>query len=327
MKYKVKSLSVLLAPALLVWTAAVWAQTAPQFVWQGVLRNPAGAPISDAKVGLTSTAARAEAITGADGQFRLPAVPAGQYRLSVESTGRKFDYAQAIDLDGVSAAVAVTLSNRGELTVTALRGRHGRRAALQPGRQRAAAQQARLQLLLLLAAGTMTDANGATNFTAAVRHQRPARRGSHLRHGRRRHQRSGDGRIHLFQLQRGCGREHRLQLRLDAGRDWPRRCRFHQHHTRSGASGFHGSVFEFVRNSAFRRAQLLRPPYTRLSRPHPAFPPQRVRLHQRRPGLYPPGSTTAAKRTFYFVEYQGFRQVLGTTQVMPVPTPAERSRH
>ena len=30
--------------------------------------------------------------------------------------------------------------------------------------------------LLLLAAGTMTDANGATNFTAAVRHQRPARR-------------------------------------------------------------------------------------------------------------------------------------------------------
>jgi hypothetical protein len=30
--------------------------------------------------------------------------------------------------------------------------------------------------LLLLAAGTMTDANGATNFTAAVRHQRAARR-------------------------------------------------------------------------------------------------------------------------------------------------------
>ena len=25
------------------------------------------------------------------------------------------------------------------------------------------------------------------------------------------------------------------------------------------------------------------------------------------------------KRTFYFTQYQGFRQVLGTTQVMPVP--------
>ena len=30
-------------------------------------------------------------------------------------------------------------------------------------------------------------------------------------------------------------------------------------------------------------------------------------------------------RTFYFGEYQGFRQVLGTTQVLAVPTAAERA--
>src|SRR5208282_1304645 len=30
-------------------------------------------------------------------------------------------------------------------------------------------------------------------------------------------------------------------------------------------------------------------------------------------------------RTFYFVQYQGFRQVLGTTQVLAVPTTAERT--
>ena len=30
-------------------------------------------------------------------------------------------------------------------------------------------------------------------------------------------------------------------------------------------------------------------------------------------------------RTFYFVQYQGFRQVLGTTQVLAVPTVAERA--
>src|SRR5207244_13416336 len=29
--------------------------------------------------------------------------------------------------------------------------------------------------------------------------------------------------------------------------------------------------------------------------------------------------------TFYFVQYQGFRQVLGTTQVLAVPTAAERA--
>ena len=29
-------------------------------------------------------------------------------------------------------------------------------------------------------------------------------------------------------------------------------------------------------------------------------------------------------RTYYFVEYQGLRQIQGTTQVLSVPTPAER---
>ena len=37
-----------------------------------------------------------------------------------------------------------------------------------------------------------------------------------------------------------------------------------------------------------------------------------------------PGVYDGRGRTFYFGEYQGFRQVLGTTQVIPVPTAAER---
>ena len=41
--------------------------------------------------------------------------------------------------------------------------------------------------------------------------------------------------------------------------------------------------------------------------------------------VYIPRVYDGRQRTFYFVEYQGFRQVLGTTQVMPVPTAAERS--
>ena len=38
------------------------------------------------------------------------------------------------------------------------------------------------------------------------------------------------------------------------------------------------------------------------------------------PGLY-----NGRDRTFYFAEYQGFRQVLSDTEVIPVPTAAERS--
>ena len=37
-----------------------------------------------------------------------------------------------------------------------------------------------------------------------------------------------------------------------------------------------------------------------------------------------PGIYDGRGRTFYFGQYQGFRQVLGTTQVFPVPTAAER---
>ncbi len=158
----------LLLFVLLISPAGAWAQAAVQPVWQGILRNPAGAPIPDARVRLASTAAKAEAVTGADGRFQLSALPAGQYRLSVESNGRKFDYAQLIDLDAAAPAVVLTLSNRGELTVAALKSQ-----TATGGEELSSQAVSELPLnkrdfstLLLLAAGTMTDANGATNFTA-----------------------------------------------------------------------------------------------------------------------------------------------------------------
>jgi len=153
---------------LFISAVGAWAQAAVHPVWQGVLRNPAGAPIPAAKVRLASTTARAEAVTGTDGHFRLSSLPTGQYRLSVESNGRKFDYAQPIDLDVAAPAVVLTLSNRGELTVTALKGQ-----IATGGAELSSQAVSELPLnkrdfstLLLLAAGTMTDANGATNFTA-----------------------------------------------------------------------------------------------------------------------------------------------------------------
>jgi len=63
--------------AFLLFTTAGWSQQPTQSVWQGVLRNPAGAPIPAAKIRLASNAA-AETITAADGHFLLPALPAGQ---------------------------------------------------------------------------------------------------------------------------------------------------------------------------------------------------------------------------------------------------------
>ena len=94
--------------------------------------------------------------------------------------------------------------------------------------------------------------------------------------------------------------------------------------TRSGASGFHGSVFEFVRNSAFDARNYF-------DHATPAYPGRIPPFRRNEFGftnggpVYIPWLYDGGKRTFYFAQYQGFRQVLGTTQVMPVPTAAERN--
>jgi len=93
--------------------------------------------------------------------------------------------------------------------------------------------------------------------------------------------------------------------------------------TRSGASGFHGSFFEFVRNSVFDARNYF-------DHPTPVYPGRIPPFRRNEFGFTDGGPVVlphvydGRKRTFYFVEYQGFRQALGTTQVLPVPSAAER---
>src|SRR5260370_10222727 len=94
--------------------------------------------------------------------------------------------------------------------------------------------------------------------------------------------------------------------------------------TGSGKSGFHGSFFEFLRNSAVdARNYFDRPSIAEPGR----IPPFRRNEFGFTNGgpLVLPHLYDGRDRTFYFVQYQGFRQVLGTTQVLAVPTAAERA--
>ena len=325
-KCNVKSLWGLLFSVLFFSTVGAWAQTAVQPVWQGVLRNPAGAPIPAAKVRLASATARAEAVSRADGQFRLPALPAGQYRLVVESNGRKFDYSQPIDLDAAAPAVVLTLSNRGELTVAVLKSQ-----AATGGEELSSQAVSELPLnkrdfssLLLLAAGTMTDANGATNFTAqfAINGQRGVEATFAMDGADISDPEMGGSTFSNFNVDAVEG--------IDSSSGWmPAEigrgaAGFTNIRTRSGASGFHGSVFEFVRNSAFDARNYF-------DHPTPAYPGRIPPFRRNEFGftnggpVYLPRIFDGRKGTFYFFEYQGFRQVLGTTQVMPVPTGSERA--
>ncbi len=321
-----KGFRALLLSLLLVSTAGAWAQTAVQAVWQGILRNPAGAPIPAASIELASTAARGKAVSGADGRFRLPALPAGQYRLVVELNGRKFDYAQSIDLDAAAPAVALTLSSRGELTLAALKSQ-----AATGGEELSSQAVSELPLnkrdfssLLLLAAGTMTDANGATNFTAqfAINGQRGVEATFAMDGADISDPEMGGSTFSNFNVDAVEG--------IDSSSGWmPAEigrgaAGFTNIRTRSGASGFHGSFFEFVRNSAFDARNYF-------DHPTPAYPGRIPPFRRNEFGftnggpVYLPRVFDGRNGTFYSFQYQGFRQVLGTTQVMPVPTASERA--
>jgi hypothetical protein len=306
--------------------AAAWGQQAAQPVWQGVLRNAGGAPIGAAKIRLAGKGAAAQAITGADGQFRLTALPAGQYRLTVEANNRKTEYAQPIDLAPGAAAVALTFSVRGELTVQALKSQTGT-----GGEELSSQAVSELPLnkrdfstLLLLAAGTMTDANGATNFTAqfAINGQRGVEATFAMDGADISDPEMGGATFSNFNVDAVEG--------IDSSSGWmPAEigrgaAGFTNIRTRSGASGFHGSVFEFVRNSAFDARNYFDHPTEAYPGRIPPFRRNEFGFTTGGP-VYLPHIYDGRKRTYFFTQYQGFRQVLGTTQVMPVPTLDQRA--
>ncbi len=93
--------------------------------------------------------------------------------------------------------------------------------------------------------------------------------------------------------------------------------------TKSGTSQIHGVAFFFARNSAFDARNF----FDRRSLAEPGRIPPFIRSEFGFTNGGPvvlPGLYDGRGRTFYFGQYQGFRQVLGTTQVLSVPTAAER---
>ena len=240
--------------AVLLSSGAASAQQQAQALWQGTLRNSAGTPIANAKVVLVGSTARGEATTDAGGRFRLPAAP-GQYRLSIEASGKRDEYAQPVEVGPAGSTVVIALSDRGDVTVAAVTEKE--RSAT-GGEELSSQAVSELPLnkrdfssLLLLAAGTMTDTNGATNFTAqfAINGQRGVEATFAMDGADISDPEMGGSTFSNFDVDAVEG--------IDSSSGWmPAEIGrgasgFTDIHTRSGASGFHGSIFEFVRNSAF----------------------------------------------------------------------------
>ncbi len=288
------------------------------------MRNGNGTPVSGAIVRLAG-GSKAEAKTGIDGRFKLPPLPVGKYHLTIETDQHKVDYAAPMELSAVSTAVTITLSADYQITVAIPNEQSGASG----GEELSSKQVSQLPLnkrdfsqLLLLAAGTMTDANGATNFTQqfAINGQRGVEATFAMDGADISDPEMGGSTLSNFnvdavqELQSSSG-----WMPAEIGRG---ASGFTNIVTRSGADGFHGSIFEFVRNSAFDARNYF-------DHPTPAYPGRIPPFRRNEFGFTNGGPVfkvyDGSSRTFYFVQYQGFRQVLGTTQVMPVPTAAERS--
>ena len=85
--------------------------------------------------------------------------------------------------------------------------------------------------------------------------------------------------------------------------------------TRSGSSGFHGSFFEFLRNSALDARNYFDHATPETPGRIPPFRRNEFGFTNGGPVVLPHIYDGRGK-TFYFGQYQGFRQVLGTTQVL-----------
>ncbi len=286
--------------------------------WEGTVRNASKQPLSSAAVVLRSSSVETQAVTAANGHFHFSALTKSAYTVTVVWAGGKAERAETIQLPAPGSA-DLTVSDSGVLMVQLSSGQGA------PGGQQLSSQAVSslplnkrdFSALLLMAAGTMTDSNGSSNFTAqfAINGQRGVEAVFAMDGADVSDPEMGGATFSNFnvdaveEIQSTSG-----WMPADIGRG---AAGFTNILTRSGMSGFHGSVFEFVRNSAFDARNF----FDRRSLAQPG----RIPPFRRNEFGFTNGGALVRNRTFYFVQAQAFRQVLGTTQVIPVPTAAERA--
>jgi hypothetical protein len=312
-------------------TVSAPAQVAPGS-WQGVVRDARGNALPEAQVELRETASgrTLTATTDAQGAFRFRELLAGSYAVRVRGHNRTITSRELLKIqagDHLNSTVQFAAAGGGLVLQTVAAGEQPKASG---GKNLSSRQVSELPLnkrdfsqLLLLAAGTMTDTNGSANFTQqfAVNGQR--------------------GSTAMFAMDGVDTTDPELggatfsNFNIDAVQEIQSFSGVMPAEIGHGAAGFtniitkagtnllHGSVFEFVRNSAFDARNF----FDERSVGNPGrIPPFRRNEFGFALGgpVTLPGIYRGRDRTFFFGEYQGFRQVLGATEVLSVPTQAER---
>ncbi|MGB7230100.1 MAG: TonB-dependent receptor [Candidatus Acidiferrum sp.] len=299
---------------------------------KGILRDQAGHVIANASVSLqSSSGGRSYTVqTSVAGEYLFADVEAQTYSLVVSLSGKTWKAAVPLVVKDGDALVDDLALSASDQTLLVLAHQNDASAQASGGGHLSSGQVSSLPLnerdfskLLLLAAGTMTDTNGAANFTQqfTVNGLRGTASVFAMDGADTSDPELGGATFSNFNvdaIQEVQSSSGVMPAEIGHGA-----AGFTNVVTKSGTDQFHGSAFEFVRNAAFDAKNFFDhsspvdprrlPPFTRNEFGAAGGGPVEV------PGIY-----DGRDKTFFFAEYQGFRQVLGTTQVFAVPTAAER---
>jgi hypothetical protein len=317
---------------LLLSIPAAAADQPPRGSWIGWLRDDAQSPVLGAVVQLSASNSTSiySAVTDGAGSFRFDRIGAGEYIVSVRWQGKTWTLSTPLDVgEGAKMALGLELSLTGQV-LTVISGESQRVPQGTGGEHLSSGEVSSLPLnkrdfsqLLLLAAGTMTDTNGAANYTQqfAVNGQRGTTTVFAMDGIDTTDPELGGATFSNFNvdaIQEVASSSGVMPAEIGHGA-----AGFTNLVTKSGSNTVHGSVFEFARNAAFDARNF----FDRQSEANPGRIPPFVRNEF---GFTNGGPVVLPKiyggrdRTFYYGQYQGFRQVLGTTQIVSVPTSAER---
>ena len=291
--------------------------------------------MADAVVVLHSASGNRDytATTAANGKFVIAGIAVGSYEVSVRAADKDWKAAAPIVVEDASLlTMSLQISAPGqvpqELRIVPVVTETATQAS--GGGHLSSAEVSSLPLnardfskLLLLAAGTMTDANGAANFTQqfAVNGQRGTATVFAVDGVDTTDPEMGGATFSNFNvdaIQEVQSSSGVMPAEIGHGA-----AGYTNVVTKSGVNQVHGSVFEFLRNASLDARNYFDYKDPTGKRRIPPFQRNEFGFTNGGPVVIPE-IYNGRNRTFYFGEYQGFRQVLGTTQVIPVPTAAER---
>lgn len=261
------------------------------------------------------------------GTFAFAGIIPGRYRLTASMQSVSWSAASEIEVKHGGPMIAgLRINPAGVIVLSEV---NGDKAQASGGEHLSSGEVSSLPLntrdfskLLLLSAGTMTDTNGAANFTQqfAVNGQRGSATVFSLDGSDTTDPEMGGATFSNFNVD--AIEEVQSYSGVMPAEIGHGAAGYTNVVTRSGTNAVHGSVFEFVRNAAFDARNYfdhIQPNGRRI----PPFVRNEFGFTNGGP-LVLPALYDGRRRTYYFGEYQGFRQVLGTTEVFPVPTAAER---